>query len=104
MAPDNTLALLFAKRVKDVLNSIIDETQSGFMNNQHIVTNRLVLDLLDYSYLIDSGGFILFLDFHKAFDSIEHNFILKALQKCSFGPFFCTTIRTLYIIVIVQLR
>jgi len=58
------LALLFAKRLKSVLDSVIDETQSGFMTNRHIVNNiRLVLDLLDYSELIQEDSFILFFRF-----------------------------------------
>lgn len=41
------------------------------MKNRHIVNNiRLVLDLLDYSDIIDTNVFILFLDFKKAIDSV----------------------------------
>ncbi len=36
---------------------------------------RLVLDLLDYSELVRDDSYILFMDFYKAFDSIEHGFI-----------------------------
>ncbi len=55
----NILALVLAKRLKHVLNSIIDETQSGFMQKRHISNNiRLVLDMMDYSDYINSDGFI----------------------------------------------
>ncbi len=40
---------------------------------------RLVIDLLDYRHLIEDDGFILFLDFNKAFNSIEHPFILQCI-------------------------
>ncbi len=44
------LALIFATCLKSGLNSIIGETQNGFMKNRHISSNiRLVLDLIDYS-------------------------------------------------------
>lgn len=70
------LAIVFAKRLKSTLPDIIDETQSGFMENRHISNNiRLVLDILDYPEYIQNDSFILFLDFYKAFDSIEHEFI-----------------------------
>lgn len=83
------LAIIFAKRLKNVLDDIIDETQSGFMRNRHISNNiRLVLDILDYPELINNESFILFLDFYKAFDSVEHKFIFKALDKFGFGDFF----------------
>ncbi len=50
-------ALIFTKRFKFVLNSIIDENQSGFMKNRHIFNNiRLVFDLIDYSELIEDDS------------------------------------------------
>uniref|UniRef100_A0A3P9L5I7 Reverse transcriptase domain-containing protein n=1 Tax=Oryzias latipes TaxID=8090 RepID=A0A3P9L5I7_ORYLA len=91
------LALILAKRIKQTLTSIIDESQSGFMSNRHITNNiRLVLDLLDYSELINENSFILFLDFYKAFDCLEHEFIYRSLEKFGFGPFFIKAIKTLY--------
>jgi len=91
------LALILAKRNKDVLNFIIDESQSGFMEKRHITNNiRLVLDILDYVDLIPNESYLLFLDFYKAFDSLEHNFIFQALTKFGFGDSFCRAIRTLY--------
>lgn len=68
------LAQIFTKRLKMVLDYIIDETQSGFMRCRHISNNiRLVLDLIDYPDLYSDEAYILFLDFRKAFDKIEHN-------------------------------
>lgn len=91
------MALVLAGRIKDVLDDIIDETQSGFMKDRHISNNiRLVLDLLDYSDLILDDSFILFLDFYKAFDTIEHDFIFLSLEHFGFGKFFCDCIKTLY--------
>ncbi len=84
------LACILAKRLKSVLNSVIDETQSGFMPKRHIANNiRLVLDLFDYSELINDDSFILFLDFYKEFDSLNHEFILLSLKKLGFGDPFC---------------
>ncbi len=39
---------------------------------------------------------MLFLDFYKAFDSIEHGFIFKTLEKFGFGDLFIKTVKTLY--------
>lgn len=49
---------------------------------------RLVLDILDYSDLITDESFIIFLNFYKAFDTIEHQFIFHCLKKLGFGDFF----------------
>ena len=41
-------AQIFEKRIKTVLDHIIDECQSGFMRHRHISNNvRLVLDLIE---------------------------------------------------------
>ena len=39
---------------------------------------------------------LLFLDFEKAFDSVEHNFIFKTLGKFNFGPDIIRWIKTIY--------
>jgi len=41
-------------------------------------------------------GLAVFLDFEKAFDSIEWNFLFKALDKLDFGPDFKNWIQTFY--------
>ncbi|OOO00292.1 MAG: hypothetical protein ATN35_08065 [Epulopiscium sp. Nele67-Bin004] len=46
--------------------------------------------------MIEDKGFILFLDFYKAFDSVEHPFILKALEYFGFGHKFIKIIDMLY--------
>ncbi len=85
--------IIFAKRLIDV----IDETQSGFMRDRHIMNNiRFVLDLLDYSDLLEHNCFVLFLDFYKAFDSVEHKFRFKSVEKLGFGEYFCKAVRTLH--------
>uniref|UniRef100_A0A8C7XZI9 Reverse transcriptase domain-containing protein n=1 Tax=Oryzias sinensis TaxID=183150 RepID=A0A8C7XZI9_9TELE len=90
-------ATILAKRLKLTLDSVIDETQSGFMSGRHIMNNiRLVLDILDYPDIINDNGFILFLDFYKAFDTVEHKFILHCLKKFGFGEYFYSAIVTLY--------
>lgn len=78
-----------ATRLRSLLDSMIEETQSGFLNKRHITNNvRLVLDILDYPELVEDGGLMLFVDFYKAFDTVEHPFILQSLQKFGFGSYF----------------
>lgn len=88
---------VWLKKLKNTLNDIIDETQSGFMTGRHITNNiRLVIVILDHSDLITDNSFILFLDFYKAFDSIEHKFMFKALDIFGFGNMFKKSVKTLY--------
>lgn len=58
------LALILANRLKCVLGSIIDETQTGFIPKRHIANNIcLVLDLLVCAELVKEESFILFFGF-----------------------------------------
>ncbi len=69
------LTFLFAKRLRlKRLKKLNYLTQSGFIKGRHISNKiHLVWDMMDYSDLIEEGAIILFLDFYKAFDSIEHS-------------------------------
>ncbi len=91
---------MYANRLKTNLDSVISETQSGFLKGRHISNNiRLVLDLLDYADSVHSNSLILFLDFYKAFDTIEHQFLLKSLKLFGFGDAFVDTIAIFYNII-----
>lgn len=86
-----------AARLKCGLSQLIDVTQSGFLEGRSIHNNiRLVLDLIDYSHVLVEEGFVLFLDFYKAFDSVEHPFILNTLNYFGFGQKFINLINMLY--------
>ncbi len=70
------------------INNLINASQSGFFKGRSIHNNiSLVMDLVEYSYLKDDG-FILFLDFKKAFDMIEH--------MIGFGEQFISVIKMIY--------
>ncbi len=76
---------------------IIDEEQSGFLIGRYIGNNiRLILDLIDYRHFISDDSLILFIDFYKAFDTIEHYFMFKVIAFFGFGIFFQKAIQTLY--------
>ncbi len=68
-----------------------------FLKGHHISNNiRLVLDLLDCADSVHSNSLILFLNFYKAFDTIEHQFLLKSLKLFRFGDAFVDTIAMFY--------
>jgi hypothetical protein len=67
------------------------------MRNKHISNNvRLVLDILNYSDLITEDSFILFLEFYKAFDTVEHQFLFHSPVRLGIVDFFCKAVKTLY--------
>ncbi len=76
-----------AHRVKQVLPNIISETQTGFLKNRFIGENtRILYDLMNHCEVHQIPGLLVTVDFEKAFDSIEWNFIDEALSAFNFGP------------------
>ena len=91
------LAKLLSNRLCKVLPHIINEDQTGYIKGRFIGCNiRQIEDAIIFTDLNNTPGIILTIDFEKAFDSINWNFIDKALDAFNFGPIFRGYIRTLY--------
>ena len=91
------MAFVLANRLQKVLDKIISTSQAGYVKKRFIGCNiRLIEDLLDYSENLNDEASIIFLDFQKAFDTIEWVFIHETLQKFNFGPQFIHWIKTIY--------
>ena len=48
---------------------------------------RLISDIIEIAK-IKKVGFLVTMDIEKAFDSLDHNFLISALEKCGFGKSF----------------
>ena len=61
-----------AMRLKKVLPNIINNAQTGYLPGRFIGENiRLISDILHYTADQNLEGIALFIDFEKAFDSLE---------------------------------
>ena len=86
-----------AKILKTVLSSIIDPDQTGYIKGRYTGENaRLKEDILRYTESNNIPGLLLFLDFSKAFDSIDRNFLFTSLEDLNFGPDFIRWVKTIY--------
>ena len=80
---------VLAYRMKTVLPSIISESQTGFLKGRYIGENsRVIFDLLSYCDINEIPGLLLTIDFEKAFDTVEWEFIDKTLETFNFGKSF----------------
>ena len=91
------LAKCIALRLNKVIPSIISSDQTGFVQGRFIGENiRLTLDMIDYINQNNLSGFLLLVDFEKAFDKLEWEFIFHALRFFNFGPDLISWVKVLY--------
>ena len=88
---------VIANRIKKILPSIIDDSQTGFVKGRYIGENiRVLLDILSITEETEIPGLLFFADFEKAFDSINHKFLLDTLQFLNFGPSLINWVKVFY--------
>ena len=69
--------------------SVISSDQTAYVKGRYIGEGiRLISDVLEVSKNLNLPGFILTVDLEKAFDSIDHIFLLACLRKFGFGENF----------------
>ena len=80
-----------------MLPTIINTDQVGYLKGRFSGQNvRLIEDVIEFAEKMNSGGAILFLDFCKAFDTVEHNFLFSTLKIFGFGDSFIKWIKVIY--------
>ena len=87
-----------AGRLKTILPNLINEDQTGYIKSRYIGENiRQILEIMiDQTDNYNIPGLMLFIDFKKAFDTLEWSFLQKALQHFNFGPDFTKWVSTIY--------
>ena len=86
-----------ASRISKILPDIIHSDQAGFVKKRFIGQNiRLISDVFERCHDTKTTHIALFLDFKKAFDSIEWSFLFKALETFGFGDMLVEWIKTFY--------
>ena len=88
---------VIANRLAKVVPDIISPNQTGYVKNRYIGENvRLISDVIDYTKVNQTQGIALFLDFKKAFDSIEWEYLHKVLDVFNFKQDFKRWVRVFY--------
>ena len=83
--------------MQKVISKLISENQSGYRKTRYIGINaRLIMDIIEKCEKSNTAGAILCLDYEKAFDSLNWNFMLASLNKYGFGSNFIKWVKILY--------
>lgn len=81
------LTNVIAKRLDTLLPKVINPDHTGYLKGRYIYENvRLIQDVLFNTKHTNIPGNAIFLDFWKAFDSIEWEYLKAALKAFNFGP------------------
>ena len=76
-------------RMKTVLPTLIHQDQVGYLKGRQITDAvRAIADTIHYTDIKNNPGLLLFLDFCKAFDTINFEYVLKCLKYFNFGSSF----------------
>jgi hypothetical protein len=87
----------YSLTLMDVAPSLVHPNQAGFMKGRKIEDQvKLAKFLLNYAEAAQEDGLIVALDQEKAYDRINHTYLLRVLQHMGFPPRFYNTIETLY--------
>ena len=70
--------------------------QTAYVKKRHIgESGRLISDIIEITKIRKIGGFLVPMDIEKAFDSLDHNFLISTLEKYGFGQNFILWIKIL---------
>ena len=83
-------------RLSKVLASTVSPDQTCSFPRRSILSNvTLLRDVLDYIDRTGKTGILISLDQEKAFDRVDHSFLLSLLERFGFGPDFINWVKTL---------
>ena len=88
---------IITERLKKVMSSIVHQDQTCGVVGRSIFSNlNLVRDVLDMIDKTNEPAILVSLDQEKAFDRVDHDFMLRVLRKFGFGPSFCRWVEIFY--------
>uniref|UniRef100_A0A672R4V8 Reverse transcriptase domain-containing protein n=1 Tax=Sinocyclocheilus grahami TaxID=75366 RepID=A0A672R4V8_SINGR len=91
------LSKILANRLKEIMPSIIKTNQVYGVKGRDIADTTIsIKDMIRYINEKNKNGFLISLDFEKAFDRVEHDFLFGVLKSFGFGENFIKWIRILY--------
>ena len=83
---DMKIISVLSTKIKSVLRFLISSNQTAYVKNRFISEGgRVISDILEIANRLALEGFLVTIDIEKAFDSVNHCFLLQILRKFDFG-------------------
>lgn len=90
------LAKVLALRMSTVVQKLINEDQVGYLKGRSIATVlRTIDDVIQYLNTTGKAGYLVALDYAKAFDSVSKDFLLHTFEVFGFGNEFQKWVKVL---------
>ena len=92
------ISKVIAARIKKVLPSIFHHNQTGYVKDRYCIgeTVRSIFDIMEFTDSQNIPGILIFIDFKKAFDNLEWNYLFNCLEAFNFGSDFIRYVKMFY--------
>jgi len=88
--PYKLITKVLDNRVAVFADKLISKYQNAFIKHRNIMDGILTLhEVLHHTHHKKKTGIVLKLDFEKAYDKINWDFLLECHRNCGFGPTWC---------------
>ena len=88
------ISKVLASRMKKVLDMVISENQSAFLSGRFILDGPLMVnELMGWIKKKGRQAFMLKLDFEKAYDNVNWDFLLTTLDQMGFPTRWCSWVK-----------
>ena len=80
------VAKILSRRIKEVMPSIIGETQTAFVSGRQILDGALVAnEVIQWLKKRSKAGVLMKMDFQKAYDTVDWDALDKVMEEMGFG-------------------
>uniref|UniRef100_A0A251TIJ6 Putative reverse transcriptase domain-containing protein n=1 Tax=Helianthus annuus TaxID=4232 RepID=A0A251TIJ6_HELAN len=89
-----TISKVMAGRIKKVMDDVISYSQSAFLKERFILDGPLVLnELIGWVKKGGKKAFLFKIDFEKAYDNVNWDFLISTMEQMGFPELWCRWIR-----------
>jgi len=86
-----------ALRTNKILEKLLSNTQTGYVPGRQVTNNnRLIEELIDMVNKSDDEAYLITLDAQKAFDSVDHDYMISALKAYKFPTSYIRWVEVIY--------